>query len=1024
MCKLASSTELRQSISPRYCIHCESNLFVGHAQPVTFELILSHFGVLHLVRLNPQLTSQSELVIVYLGSSFQLRYFRDWRFIALNTLPIRLDRLAFKLHLEHQMAEESIDSGVSSEHSQYALEQVRASNDCNQFTKACGPILLPRSQLSHTEGYYGPRPPYPTRFYSYFDPDCYSDQLVHSHSKFGRPFASFQNRPLYHSFDSASEAEFSDSKSNSIQLSTSRALSTSRLVLPRQFEFDTKSEQFETMSSNPLDHARGSFHPQGSSSNVQDIRGGNPRMVHFVREQQQQQQRLYEVGTTYDRSSPTNINVVDRLTGLAGVGAPAVDPRPPLQRNYSTRDYAYLPPLEQNLINSPLTSPSQPTDLQVITSQSSRVGEVPGVQVNRNYPLDINALNPIANSSGHLQDYDRIGGRTTLEGLLRDFSLGSRSTEQQKQLLCALLTGSTKSAVSSVSKQTSLLQNVVQKPNATSSASIQLHTASSSQNQPFLFKRPPLHRSCYSSGDEESVTQGHLQGVNTPRTNLYSPPRFAHPQSSIISNQTQSQPTMTPCIPVQPTQPPPSLNMTQQVMSQLAQLQTFKPEDYANYQSLEAILGQLYPQPPPPAPVQPDIYGLKTRLLEDYYAPPSIASTSITQASIAATLPSREPLERKSGPLSLQIDPLIGVESGQLDDPTDTKLEERFADFFLLPSERCVTTAYPTSSGQIASSEYEWNLTNPDNPRKALPQRSENLSGILVIDLVAGNGLSSSQVLLRDLYCVIEMDSIRKARSMIRTSTSYFEWNEVFELDMDENRFLAFLLYQWDPRTKHRLCFYGGIDLRNLVQRLANIPPKCTMSSNLTNQRPRQNFLLSPALSMIPTNFDKIALQLEPRGILYLEFTHYPLERVYHRYQPTVSTSLQHASISDDVLFGVPIDELIERERVVAQLMRVRFPSSSAVSSLAPEHAPYVPLFIRKCVEEIDRRGTDVVGIYRLAGSVWMKLQVRELFNRITKSTLRAIFRGDRKAVEAIIEAIDLSAERVPDIHALTGEFS
>ncbi|KAF8570842.1 hypothetical protein P879_00309 [Paragonimus westermani] len=416
-----------------------------------------------------------------------------------------------------------------------------------------------------------------------------------------------------------------------------------------------------------------------------------------------------------------------------------------------------------------------------------------------------------------------------------------------------------------------------------------------------------------------------------------------------------------------------------------------------------------------------DIYGLGSHPFEDYYAPHSIASTSITQASVATTLPSREPGETKSGLLALHPDPVIGVESGQLD---ETKLEERFADFFVLPSERCVTTPYPTSSGQITSSEYEWNISNPDNPGKAVQPRSEKLSGILVIDLVAGNGLSSSQVLLRDLYCVIEMDSIRKARSMIRTSTSYFEWNEVFELDMDENRFLAFLLYQWDPRTKHRLCFYGGIDLRNLVQRLAKIPQKCTISSNLTNQPPRQNFLLSPALAMIPTNFDKIALQLEPRGILYLEFTHYPLDRVYHRYQPTVSTSLQHASISDDVLFGVPIDELIERERVIAQLMRARYPSSvTAVSSMTPEHVPYVPLFIRKCIEEIDRRGTDVVGIYRLTGSVWMKLQVRDLFNRITKSTLRAIFRGDRKAVEAIIEAIDLSAERVPDIHALTGKY-
>ncbi|VDP70187.1 unnamed protein product [Echinostoma caproni] len=340
--------------------------------------------------------------------------------------------------------------------------------------------------------------------------------------------------------------------------------------------------------------------------------------------------------------------------------------------------------------------------------------------------------------------------------------------------------------------------------------------------------------------------------------------------------------------------------------------------------------------------------------------------------------------------------------------------EERFSDFLTLQSERCLTTPQTSACGSLSA--YDWNPSNPDHLNKTPSHRVNTLNGLLAIHLVAGNGLSSSQILLRDLYCVIEMDSIRKARSMIRTSTSYFEWNEVFELDLEDNRFLAFLLYQWDPRTKHRLCFYGGIDLRNLVNRLSALQTGVKSHTNC-------HVLLSPALNIVPAKFDKIALQLEPRGVLYLEFSYYPIEKIFHRYQSPVAASMSPPSVSDDVLFGVDIDELMERERIVAELSDCRFPTTVGGGSRPGSNCVYIPLFIRKCIEEIDRRGTEVVGIYRLAGSVWMKLQVRELFNRVTRTTLRAIFHGDRKALEGITGSIDLSPERVPDIHAITALF-
>ncbi len=74
--------------------------------------------------------------------------------------------------------------------------------------------------------------------------------------------------------------------------------------------------------------------------------------------------------------------------------------------------------------------------------------------------------------------------------------------------------------------------------------------------------------------------------------------------------------------------------------------------------------------------------------------------------------------------------------------------------------------------------------------------------GLCVFHLVAGLGLHSSQAVLRDLYCVVEIDSVRRARSMIRTSTECFEWDETFELDLYENHWIAFMLYQWDPHAR------------------------------------------------------------------------------------------------------------------------------------------------------------------------------------------------------------------------------
>ncbi|VEL26741.1 unnamed protein product, partial [Protopolystoma xenopodis] len=273
------------------------------------------------------------------------------------------------------------------------------------------------------------------------------------------------------------------------------------------------------------------------------------------------------------------------------------------------------------------------------------------------------------------------------------------------------------------------------------------------------------------------------------------------------------------------------------------------------------------------------------------------------------------------------------------------------------PVGKAATSSNVVSPGNAAS-------TPTSNPAGGLTSpATTGLSGMLVVHLIAGSGLNSSHVLLRDLYCVLETDAIRKARSMIRTSREYFEWNEVFEVELEENRFLALLLYQWDPRTRHRLCFYGGLDLVSLLQTSApssqqavagsgvdTTTPECTGLGTTTGvgvecgigssrermeetkrRQPSHGFgaLLSPFVALANVKLDKIALQLEPKGLLYLELGFVSMGQAYRRRQ---STHAIVAASSTGILFGVRIDQVVEREHRVVELIGQRAYSTALMA--------------------------------------------------------------------------------------------
>ncbi|XP_072940978.1 rho GTPase-activating protein 100F [Epargyreus clarus] len=243
-----------------------------------------------------------------------------------------------------------------------------------------------------------------------------------------------------------------------------------------------------------------------------------------------------------------------------------------------------------------------------------------------------------------------------------------------------------------------------------------------------------------------------------------------------------------------------------------------------------------------------------------------------------------------------------------------------------------------------------------------LSRLSGGVSGMLWVHLLAGRGLrpvpSGSSpgsppsgplapppqpVAPRDLYCVLECDRVHKARTVVRNGELQFDWDESFELELVDNRQLDVLVYSWDPQHRHKLCYRGAVTLPDLLAR-------------------------SPS--------HQLAIRMDPRGTLYVRLRHTEPHDLFRR-RPAPPR------ISPPPLFGTELDTVVARE-------------------VRPPHAPPVPLVVRRCVEEIERRGLDIIGLYRLCGSATKKRVLREAFERNPRG-------------------VELTPDAVPDINVITG---
>ncbi|XP_068175211.1 rho GTPase-activating protein SYDE2 isoform X2 [Antennarius striatus] len=221
------------------------------------------------------------------------------------------------------------------------------------------------------------------------------------------------------------------------------------------------------------------------------------------------------------------------------------------------------------------------------------------------------------------------------------------------------------------------------------------------------------------------------------------------------------------------------------------------------------------------------------------------------------------------------------------------------------------------------------------------PKCSQYISGLMSLHFYGAEDLKPPRIDSRDVYCAIQVDSVNKARTALLTCrTTFLDMDHTFNIELENAQHLKLVVFSWEPTPRrNRVCCHGTVVL--------------------------------PALFRV-TRCHQLAVKLEPRGLIYVKLS------LMEQWQ----NSLDGGPDGDrePQVFGVEAWRVVERENT--GLM--------------------VPLLISKCINEIEKRGCQVVGLYRLCGSAAVKKELREAFER------------DSNAVE-------LCENTYPDVNVITG---
>ncbi|XP_077417685.1 breakpoint cluster region protein isoform X1 [Vanacampus margaritifer] len=188
---------------------------------------------------------------------------------------------------------------------------------------------------------------------------------------------------------------------------------------------------------------------------------------------------------------------------------------------------------------------------------------------------------------------------------------------------------------------------------------------------------------------------------------------------------------------------------------------------------------------------------------------------------------------------------------------------------------------------------------------------SPGLYGFLNVIVHSASGLKQTS----NLYCSLEVDSfgyfVNKAKTRVYRDSTEPNWNEEFEIELEGSQTLRLLCYEKSCSKPKQNKEDGEMTDKILVKGQIKLDPQ-----NLQNKDWQRTVIAMNGVEV------KLSMKFTSR-----EFS---LKRMPSRKQSGV--------------FGVKINVVTKRER------------------------SKVPLIVRQCVEEIERRGMEEVGIYRVSG--------------------------------------------------------